>query len=105
MNGRFSPAAFLLVFCAAYMISFALDFPLFRYYPLHGDLSWGKASLSGAGPGMAWYGFMANALLAATSLALCIPESRIEKLLRNFFWLPPLACMAGCLYLLRNLFA
>jgi hypothetical protein len=82
-----------------------MDRPLFRYYPLHGDFSWGQQALRGVGPAMAWYGLMANAGIAATVLAICIPDRATDRLLRNYLWLFPCAAMLVCVFLLRKLFA
>jgi hypothetical protein len=81
-----------------------MDWPLFRYYPLHGDISWGRQALQGIGPAMAWYGLMANAGIVATLLAICIPDRAVDKLLRNYLWLFPVGAMLACIFLLRRFF-
>jgi hypothetical protein len=105
MKLGFSPATFLVAFCVLYALVFFLDFPMFRYYPLHGDFNWGKAVLKGVGPAMAWYGMMANATLGALLLAIVVPDRVLEPGLRNFLWLFPLATMLVCAFLLRHFFA
>ncbi len=105
MNVRFSASVFLIVFCCAYLLAFALDYPLFRYYPMHGNLSWGKPPLADAGPAMAWYGLLANAAIASTVLAICVPDKIIDKLFRNYLWLFPCVAMLGSVFLLRKFFA
>ena len=105
MKVRFSASVFLIVFCCAYVLAFALDYPLFRYYPVHGNFSWGKSPLIGAGPAMAWYGLLANAAIASTVLAICIPDKTIGHLFRNYLWLFPCVAMLASVILLRNFFA
>ena len=95
----------MVAFCCTYICVFALDRPLFRYYPLHGNFSWGKQSLQGIGPAMAWYGLMANASIAATLLAVCVPDRATDRLFRNYLWLFPCGAMLACVFLLRKLFA
>ncbi len=102
---RFSPAAFLVVFCVAYIVVFAKDWPLFHYYPLHGNWTWGPQRLPDAGPPMAWYGLMANAGIAATLAALVVPDALVLRWLRNRLWLFPVGAMAACVFLLRQFFA
>lgn len=104
MNLRFSPAVFLASFCCAYIVVFANDWPLFRYYPLNGTLNWGVGSLQGAGPAMAWYGLLASASFIATVLAVLIPGTAMDRTLRNRLWLFPLATMLACAFLLRKFF-
>ncbi len=105
MKSRFSAGNFLVAFCVLYAVVFALDFPLFRYYPLHGGFSWGKPVLKGAGPAITWYGLMANSGLGAFALAIVIPDHVLARRLRNFLWLFPIATMLVCAFLLRQLFA
>ncbi len=102
---RFAPMAFTVVFCAAYGVIFAMDWPLFLYYPLHGDLVWGHETLQGAGPGMAWYGLLASAGLIALPAAVILPDRMVDRVLRDYVWLFPVAAMLVCIYLLRDFFA
>lgn len=104
-RSRFSAAAFAVAFCIAYVVVFALDFPLFRYWPLHGDWTWGRTPLKDAGPAMAWYGLMANAGIAALLAAFIVPDAIATRLLRNRVWLFPIGAMAACVFLLRQFFA
>lgn len=101
----FSAAGYMIGFCCIYACVFALDWPLFRYYPLHGILSWGRQNLQGVGPAITWYGLMAYAGTGAALIALIVPDSLIDKGLRNFLWLFPCAAMVICVFLLRRLFA
>jgi hypothetical protein len=102
---RFSPVSFMIAFCCAYAAVFALNWPLFYYYPLHGDFSLGPKALQGIGPAMAWYGLMTSAGAIALLLSICIPDRAIEKLFRGgFLWFFPCAAMVACAFLLRHLF-
>ena len=102
MTARFSPATFAVVFSSAYALAFWFNKPLFLYYPLHGDVTFGAVALKDAGPAMAWYGLMADALIAASLLSVLIPDRVTDRLLRNYLWLFPSAAMLVCVYLLRN---
>ena len=101
---KFSPVTFSLVFALAYAAAFWFNQPLFLYYPLHGDFTWGAAVKPNAGPAMAWYGLMADSFIAASVLALIIPDRVVDRLFRNYLWLFPCAAMLICLYLLRLFF-
>jgi hypothetical protein len=102
---RFAPSIFEVAFCCAYICAFAWDWPLFRYYPLHGNISWGKQALTGAGPAMAWYGLLANAGIVATLLAISVPDHATERILRDYLWLIPCGAMLACVFFLRKFFA
>ena len=105
MNGpRFSPGVFLVAFCGAYAVFLALDLPLFRYYPLNGDFSWWTTVLEDAGPGMAWYGLLANGAIVAAVAAVVVPGRLAEPVLRGRFWLFPMALMLFTAYLMRQFF-
>jgi len=103
MKVRFSPAVFLVAFCCAYIFVFANDWPLFRYYPLHGEISWGR-TLHGTGPAITWYGLMTSAAIFASLLAICIPDRVVDRLFRHYLWLFPGAAMLACIFLLRHFF-
>lgn len=101
---QFSPVAFTVAFCCAYGLAFAMNSPLFIYYPLHGDFTWGTQVLKGVGPPMLWYGFLSDALIAGAVAAVCIPGRLANKWLINLVWVFPIATMAVCIFLLRRLF-
>ena len=103
MKLRFSPLVFMAAYCAAYVAVLATDFPAFRYYPLDGAIAWGPAPQEGHGPGMAWYGLMVNAAIAAALLALFVPQSALAWL-RNRLWLFPTAALLASAYLMRIFF-
>ena len=101
---RFGPTTFAIVFCCAYAVVFAMNSPLFLYYPLHGEFRWELQVMKGAGPAMAWYGLMAKAAIVAVVTAICVPDRVLDKMFRNFVWLFPAATMLVCVFLLRQLF-
>ncbi|HWY61516.1 MAG TPA: hypothetical protein VNW15_06420 [Rhizomicrobium sp.] len=102
MTLRFGPVSFAIVFCCVYALAFFTNLPLFLYYPLHGDFTWGPQLLKGAGPGMAWYGLMADAGIAALVLAFIVPDRLLDRIFRNYFWLFPCGAMLVCVYMLRQ---
>jgi hypothetical protein len=102
MTVRFAPGPFMVAYCCAYAFCFATDTPMFRFYPLHGDLSWGWAVVRGIGPAMAWYGLLANALLAGLLAALVVPQAALDRVLRNSAWAAPAAALLLSVYLLRR---
>jgi len=104
-NLRFGRTSFMIAFCCTYAIVFALNSPLFLYYPLHGDFNWGGKVLKGAGPAMAWYGLMAKAAIVAVVPAICVADRVTGRLFRNYLWVFPVASMVTCIYLLRHFFA
>lgn len=102
---RFAPLTFSVAFCCAYVAVFALNLPLFSYYPLHGQFAWGRGVLHSVGPAMAWYGLMTSATLIAGLVALCVPDRSIERVLRGYLGVFPVVAMASCAWLLRHFFA
>jgi hypothetical protein len=100
----FAPATFMIVFCCAYALVFSMDWPLFRYYPLHGDFNWGARYLKGAGPAMAWYGLLSGAGIIALLASIVVPDSAAQKLFRNYLWAFPCGAMLTCVFLLRQFF-
>jgi hypothetical protein len=100
----FDPTAFAAAFCCAYVTLFAMNRPLFLYYPLHGDFRWGSEMVQGAGPAMAWYGLMMGAGIIATVVAVALPGRITDRVLRNHLWLFPCAALLACIFLLRRFF-
>jgi len=105
MRPRFDSMTFSIAFCLSYMVAFDWNLPMFLYYPLHGNLTWGSHPLRGAGPPMAWYGLMADAGCFALLAAIAIPDRVCVVYLRNYLWLFPFLAMLACVYLLRQFFA
>jgi hypothetical protein len=101
---RASPVVFGVVYCIAYVIVLSMDAALFKYYPQTGDFSWGWQTLEGVGPGMAWYGLMANAGIAALVLSFVVPDQKLAASMKNTLWVFPLFAMVGCLYLMKHFF-
>ena len=103
MKPRFSPVAFSLAWCLAYVVALATDGALFRYYPLTGQFTWGHATLADVGPMMAWYGLMATAALVAVPVAWLLPAAWLAKALRNWLWLVPAFALLACAWMMRVL--
>jgi hypothetical protein len=101
---RLSPPAFTVGFCCTYVVLFALNRPLFLYYPLHGDFTWGWQVTNGAGPAIVWYGFMTSATVIGLLSAVCLPSATIERVFRNYLWVFPCAAMLTCVFVLRHFF-
>jgi len=93
----------MVSFCCAYGFVFAMNWPLFIYYPLHGNFFWGPRAHTGLGPGMVWYGLMGSAGLVALLAALVIPERVAERTLGSYIWLFPVAAVLVYIFLLRQL--
>lgn len=104
MIARLSATTFSLAYCAAYAAAFALDAPLFLYYPVEGRLAWAWAPFNSVGPSMAWYGLMASAAVVALPVSLLVPERRAMAALRNLLWLFPVAALLASAWLLRVFF-
>lgn len=104
MTLRFSPAAFMLAYCLAYVVAVAADLPAFRYYPLTGHLNWGPGAVKGAGPGMAWYGVMAEAGLAGLVAAVVLPDRWLQRPFWNVLWIIPVGALAALVFLMRIFF-
>jgi hypothetical protein len=100
----FSPATFMIVFCCVYAFVFAMNWPMFLYYPLHGDFNWGPHMQIGIGPPMVWYGLMADAGLVAFLAAVVVSDRVILKTFRNYLWVFPVGAMLACVFLLRRFF-
>jgi hypothetical protein len=100
----FSSATFMIIFCCAYVFVFAMNWPLFLYYPLHGDFNLGPHVQTGKGPAIAWYGLMADSAIAAFPAAVVIPDRLAHKAFRNYLWVFPVGAMLACAFLLRQFF-
>ena len=88
MRLRFSPITFMLAYCLVYIAALLWDLPAFRYYPLHGQLSWGPTVVKGLGPAMAWYGIMAEAALIARDAVIIDTPARAatSRIVGGFFF-------------------
>jgi len=100
----FAPATFMIVFCCAYAVAFAANLPLFLYYPLHDDFSWGPRVVGGIGPAIVWSGLLADAFIVALAAALVFPDRAAQSVFRNYLWVFPCGTMLVCIFLLRQLF-
>ena len=99
---RFAPGSFMVAYCCAYVFFFSQDWPMFRYYPLHGDFTWGRQVLKGVGPAMAWYGLVANAAAVALVVAVLLPQRATGRWFANLSWIFPVAAMLMSVFLLRR---
>ncbi len=96
-------AAFLMIFCLAYLCLLALEIPLLIYYPLEG--LWSFTPLAeDHGPAMTWYGLVLVALVPALAGGLAaglwgLPERWIARA-------PSVAALAliGSAVLMRDFF-
>jgi hypothetical protein len=104
MKLRVSSVVFSIVYCVAYLLVLALEWPLFRYYPTVKSFTWGWQSLQNSGPAMAWYGLMATAALFAIVAAVVIPSRYVAELLKGWLWIFPVITMLGCVYLMGPFF-
>jgi hypothetical protein len=102
-QSRFAPGVFMIAFCCTYAVAFWANRPLFLYYPLHSQFTWGPQPLQGVGPAMAWYGLLADAGIVALVLAVCLPQRLSDALLR-YLWIFPAGAMLICVILLWHFF-
>ena len=101
---RFSPVTFAVAFAIAYAVFFWFNLPMFLYYPQVGLLHWGWTAVPSVGPGMAWFGLMADAALIGLVAAFVLPRSLVERPLHNFVWVIPIIAMVVYAIILRNWF-
>ena len=99
-----SPIAFTVAFSCTYAFTFAKNWPLFLYYPLHHDFSWGYQVTKGMGPAMAWYGLMADAGFVALMVSIRITPRLACTWSRNYLSIFPIGAMLVAAFLLRRLF-
>jgi len=99
---KFAAAPFLILYCSAYACVFANNWPLFTYYPLVREFTWGPTALSGKGPAMGWYGLIATAGIFAGIVTILIPPRLSERLAGNHLWVFPVASMLVSVFLLRR---
>jgi|SRR5580658_4343079 hypothetical protein len=104
MGDRFSPAAFSTTFCLVYVLCLAMNWPLFMYFPLHSDFTWGNRVLADAGPGMAWYGLMASSLPIALVVSYATGRAAFWIAIRSHLWLFACFAMLAIVFLLRRFF-
>ena len=78
---------FSILFGAAYMISFYMEWALFRYYPEFGEFH--LRPRTDLGPPILWYGWLLTAGLFSGAVALVVPRSMAERLPAMWVWLIP----------------
>jgi hypothetical protein len=99
----FAPAIFSIAFCLAYVPVFSFDWPLFLYYPLHGDFS-RTALPEEMGPAMHWYGLVATTAMIALIAAFVCRDRWLPSGLHRWLWLVPVLSMAEVSWTLRGYF-
>jgi hypothetical protein len=99
---RGNPGVFMISYAAAYAFAFFMDWPMFRYYPLHGNFNWGRQIQSGMGPAITWYGLLADAVLFAIIVSITVADRAISGLIKSYAWIVPAGAMILSVYLLRN---
>ena len=105
MKIAWSPRAFSALFCLAYVGFYGFEKPLFRYYPVNGEIAWGAADAAvHVGPGMAWYGLMSSAALVALVGAFLVKDDWMAARFKSLQWVFPYGAVAVCLYYLRPYF-
>ncbi len=91
-------AVFSIVFIIVYTVCFYFNFALFKYYPLVSQFHI-DAQPKTAGPPIAWYGWIAVALLAALPLAFIVPRRWSNRISPMAAWLiPTLVLVAVLIY-------
>jgi hypothetical protein len=101
---HYSWTAFSVAFCIGYAIVFAMELPLFLYYPMESVFTWHGQPFDSAGPSMAWYGLVASAAVIALPAGLLLPDARIRRWLHGWLWLPPVIALFTASWLLRAFF-
>lgn len=96
---------FTVVFNLAYVAFFALDLPLFLYYPLTRQFTLSPLDANIAGPSMHWYGLLASSAIAGLAAALILRDRWIPVGLLQKLWLAPILAMAVVAWQLRFFFA
>jgi hypothetical protein len=92
-----SARVFTLVFGIGYAIAVYVNYPLFRYYPLVQRFSLQDLVDPSLGPAMAWYGWIAIAVIPAVVLAALVPNRIGDRIPDAVFWIVPfVAFLAGC---------
>lgn len=94
---------FTVGFCLVYPLVFAMDWPLFVYFPQVQRLHWGSTAHD-IGPGMHWYGLVATSALAGLVLGVVCRSSWLGPRVTRWLWLAPVFAMLGAVVLLRHFF-
>ena len=102
---RISLPWFTLTFSLSYIVFFAMDLPLFLYYPLTKQFTLTAIDAAVAGPSMHWYGLLASSAIAGLIVAAILRDRWIPAGLLQSFWLAPILAMLAVAYQLRFFFA
>jgi hypothetical protein len=89
--------AFAIIFGLSFTIIYTLcdqmSWTLFTYHPAVRRLGYGfQAPVSGEGPAVYWYGWLATALIASLVLGLAatvLPQGTVRKIPWTLLWLVP----------------
>ena len=84
---------FSLVFVSAYAAAVHLDHPLFWYFPLSNRWSLHNLADSALGPAMAWYGWIALAVIPASILAALVPKAAGDRIPAAIYWILPFVAL------------
>jgi hypothetical protein len=93
VNGR--AILFSVVAPAAYTLASYFDWPLLRYYPVAGRLSF--VAETGFGFVILWYGWVATAILAGALAALIVPRRWSDRLPLDLCWMMLIASLFAAL--------
>jgi len=103
MNIKRIYPVFATAFCIFYAMAEPFKLQLFMYYPAVGKFS--TEALTGVGPPINWYGWIAFAVLCAgvvSALMLCFPKSWSEnKFWLTLSWVSPFMATLVLIYLAR----
>jgi hypothetical protein len=105
MKIRFSPVAFSILYCAAYVAAYVAGRPMFLFYPVPRHWVWGFVpDPTQPGPVIVWYGLVASAVAIAGVGAVFVREQWLVAAMRQWLWIWPYAAIGACLYMLRPFF-
>lgn len=104
--GKFA-LVFGIMFVITYVVCDIMRWPLFTYFPATGSFGWGyQPAVSGSGPAMYWYGWIADCLIVSTIagfLATLLPDNVAKRIPMALAWILPLVAVPILLYTLLPL--
>lgn len=106
--GRALPV-FSAVFAVIYLACMYFNIALFSYFPRLHEWFWLTVTNPGpkSGPGMYWYGWIANAVIGASviaTLSLLVPARVSDRAASLSSWAAPSAVILVLLFILRGWF-
>lgn len=84
MNLEARAIVFSVAFGVAYIVVYYFDLPLFIYYPMTGQLSYGTVSVSA--PAVHWYGWVTGAALISALVAAIVPPRLAARIPPDAPW-------------------